>query len=368
MVCLCLLTGRQYDVSKLKKPVLILLLLATVITISLVSWLTPLPVYILDQLNLRPFFIPNLLCNNCNNFTTNFFIENENFCKNDQGDYEEISLLILVASYHPNVNARRTIRQTWGGVREHKGQQIRTLFIFGNHNDKNFNSQIQFELETYGDVIRANFSDRYKTLTNKTVIGLQWVMKHCPNVKYVLKTDDDAFNIPSRYIDYLSEIKTEQFIGGYCFTIIPDRSPGSKFYTSYDDYPDRYYPTYCSGPGYVLSRAAISGLLNVVNNVRFFHMEDVFVTGVCRMAAGIPYTQIPGTVVWQGYFDKCSVTTWVKNSHNVVPEQQVTLWNDIVLKADHLKHCGTRYTRLFIFIGAFAVFWCKLLYNLFKKR
>jgi Galactosyltransferase len=68
------------------------------------------------------------------------------------------------------------------------------------------------------------------------------------------------------------------------FQVMPDRREGSKFHVPLSMYPDRYYPTYCSGPGYILSRAAVAGVLRIANNVIFLPMEDVFVSGICRVS------------------------------------------------------------------------------------
>ena len=324
--------------------------------------------YLLDHLNLRSYFLPDLTCDGCNDFSAKYIIENENFCRDASGQFEDITLLILVASYHPNAQARSTIRNTWASVRQYKEHRIRTVFLFGVHNDKNLNAQIQYELKHHGDVIQANFTDRYLTLTNKSIIGLNWAMKNCPNVKYVLKTDDDAFNIPQRFVDYVTTIRDERFVGGYCFTIKPDRRDGSKFYTRPDQYPDYYYPTYCSGPGYVLSRAAVVAILEAAKNRRFLHMEDVFVTGICRSAVDIPYTQIPGVLMGHQYFDKCSVSTWIKNTHNVIPEQMTHIWNHMVLKGDKSKHCVASYLKMSTVLLIVAIVWVKILHTLYRKR
>jgi Galactosyltransferase len=51
------------------------------------------------------------------------------------------------------------------------------------------------------------------------MVALQWVYEFCPGAQYVLKTDDDGFNVPQRFVDYLIGVTAEKFIGGYCFTV-----------------------------------------------------------------------------------------------------------------------------------------------------
>lgn len=124
-------------------------------------WYTPLPVYILDRLNLRPIFLPDIVCPNCNNFTYQYVVNNADFCVNslrntsaNDGEHE-IYLLILVASFHANFDARQAIRKSWGGIRNYRRKSVRTLFMFGRHDDPNYNHQIQYELEHFGDVIQV---------------------------------------------------------------------------------------------------------------------------------------------------------------------------------------------------------------------
>ena len=118
-------------------------------------WFTPLVVYTLDRLKLRSLFLPNIVCIGCNNFTYPYVVNNRNFCADSRGKLQPVFLLILVASFHANLDARQAIRKTWGSLREYQGQEIRTLFVFGRHADKNYNYQVQYELEHYGDVMQV---------------------------------------------------------------------------------------------------------------------------------------------------------------------------------------------------------------------
>lgn len=324
-------------------------------------WFTPLAAYILDRLGLRTFFLPNMVCIGCNNFTYPYVIDNEHFCTDSSGKLQSVFLLILVASFHANLDARQAIRKSWGSLREYQGQIVRTLFIFGSHEDKNYNYQIQYEFKHYGDVMQADFVDGYRWLTNKTMAGLHWVRKFCPTAKFILKTDDDGFNVPQRFIDYLLGVGADQFIGGYCFTVMPDRRASSKFYVPHSMYPDQYYPTYCSGPGYVLSRSTAASILSVSADVAFLPMEDVFVTGACRVVAGISYTQVVGVVEDHGQMTRCGLATWVKNGHNVYPQATPKIWQRAV-DADSLMDCSARNRLVLLELLVLIAIWLKHLY------
>ena len=320
---------------------------------------TAIPVYVLDQLNLRPFFLPNILCDRCNNFSVPYVIANEKLC----AGVDTVDLLILILSYQPHADARRAIRATWGGIRTYRGRNIRTVFAFGVHTDANFNHQVALEQQQYGDILQGDFAESYDSLTNKTMMALLWTLKHCANAKYVLKTDDDSFNVPQRYLDYLAGVTEPRFVGGYCFTVYPDRRVSSKYYVSTQTYPDTYFPTYCAGPGYVLSMGAIVELVAVAPNVQYLPMEDVYTAGMCRVAASIRYVQIPGTVISRDAMTLCALATWAKSAHNVVPGNAITLWEKVV-KADRTTDCVGRNFRIFVVFLIGAAVWCKILWNL----
>jgi galactosylgalactosylglucosylceramide beta-D-acetylgalactosaminyltransferase len=348
-------------------PALLVIVSAGSLALGLIYllWFTPLAVYVLDRLNLRPFFLPNIICTGCNNFTYRYMVDNRNFCSPSSGG-RPVFLLILVASFHANLDARQAIRKSWGGVREYRGHIVRTLFVFGRHEDKNYNYQIEYELEHYGDVIQADFTDSYKWLTNKTMMALHWVIEYCPDAQFILKTDDDGFNVPQRFVDYLIGIHVDRFIGGYCFTVMPDRRADSKFYIPYTMYPDKYYPTYCSGPGYILSRLAVLDVISVANNVIFLPMEDVFVSGICRVGSSILYTQIVGVAEDQRQMTRCNLATWVKNGHNIYPQATPTLWQRVV-EGDRRTDCLSKNSFVFIALLVFVAIWSRHVYYLIRS-
>jgi len=141
-------------------------------------WCTPLVVYVLDRLRLRKFFLPNTVCIGCNNFTYPYMIDNRNFCTDSGGKLQPVFLLILVASFHANLDARQAIRKSWGSLREYEGQTIRTLFIFGRHDDSNYNYQIQYELKHYGDVIQVRSLDILQCLHSSILILFTVLLVH----------------------------------------------------------------------------------------------------------------------------------------------------------------------------------------------
>jgi len=214
--------------------------------------------------------------------------------------------------------------------------------------------------------MQADFMDGYRWLTNKTMVSLRWAEQFCPTAKFILKTDDDGFNVPQRFVDYLLSVEAaDRFIGGYCFTVMPDRRESSKFYVPHSMYPDQYYPTYCSGPGYVMSRSAATSILSVSLDVAFLPMEDVFVTGACRVVAGIAYTQVVGVVEDHRQMTRCGLATWVKNGHNVYPLATSKLWIRAV-DADSLIDCPARNRLMLLELFVITAIWLRHLYIIIR--
>ncbi len=279
---------------------------------------------------------------------------------------EDIFLLNVVISFHANVRSRTVIRKTWGGVTDYKGYKVHTIFAFGLHADKNFNNQLVLENNEHHDILQIDFMDDYKRLTEKTITVLKWFHQYCGHAKYILKTDDDSFNYIPRIMDYLIGVKQEIFVGGYCFTVTPDRRTGSKYYVPKENYPDSYYPTYCAGPGYIMSQPAVGAILAVQNNVIYIPMEDVYIAGLCREVAGIKYTEMPGMIVGEPQLTPCDLATWAKNTHNVVPERMQQLW-DRAVKANPTKDCINRNFKRLIFVIIALAVWCKVITIMMKR-
>ena len=276
----------------------------------------------LDHMSLRP-NVQKQHCHYCFNTTDKIIIGNNNdICR------EEYLLVIIVVSHPANLDARKIIRKTWGNVTEFQGHKLKTVFMFGIHEDKNFNQLLLTESQTHGDVIQGAFTDGYKQLTAKSIVALKWASRYCKSAKYFLKTDDDSYNNPRFFARYLlNEARDPMYVGGYCFTVWPDRRKGSKWYVSPKLYPDAYYPVYCAGPGYVVSQKAAALLVKVSVNVSYMNMEDVFVTGMCRSVADLQYYQINGIQVTKNKLSDCDLATWVLNIHQIPPHDMQMLWD-----------------------------------------
>jgi len=89
-------------------------------------------------------------------------------------------------------------------------------------------------------------------LTNKTIASIKWAISYCgSHFAFLLKTDDDLFNVPQRFVDYLSSLANSDkddfaFVGGLCYSgTMPRRNDSKKWAVSHSSYPGVVFPHHC---------------------------------------------------------------------------------------------------------------------------
>ncbi|XP_007535695.2 beta-1,3-galactosyltransferase 5-like [Erinaceus europaeus] len=197
-------------------------------------------------------------------------------------------LVLLVASAQDQALARSVIRGTWGRERLVRGKRIKTLFLLGAGPNKNLLRKVSQEGHLHRDIIQKDFVDTYYNLTLKTLMGMEWVHRFCPQAAFVMKTDTDMFvNVYYLTDLLLQKNRTAQFFTGFLkMNEFPIRKKYNKWFVSKFEYPWDKYPPFCSGTGYVFS-SDIAGLVyNVSESVPFLKLEDVFV-GLCLARLGV---------------------------------------------------------------------------------
>uniref|UniRef100_A0A1L8E185 Hexosyltransferase n=3 Tax=Nyssomyia neivai TaxID=330878 RepID=A0A1L8E185_9DIPT len=194
--------------------------------------------------------------------------------------------------------------------------RMKVIFLLGVTTSNETQGQIVAESEQYGDIVQENFIDSYNNLTLKTVMLLKWVTNNCiDRVRFVMKCDDDVFvNVPNLlhillggivpvYNDTLSFYDLANFLAtrkktavldprhllmGFLFCRAkPIADVTSKWYSPIYMYSGTTYPNYLSGTGYVMSADTLTLLYNTSLRTPLFHLEDVFLTGICANRAGL---------------------------------------------------------------------------------
>ncbi|XP_056425105.1 beta-1,3-galactosyltransferase 2-like isoform X2 [Hyla sarda] len=210
-------------------------------------------------------------------------------------------LVLLVTGECHDVKARDTIRKTWGNEDNYGDVVVMKIFLVGISPILTDAMQqlLKEENAIYGDIVQQDFLDTYSNLTLKTLMGMEWVTKFCPNASYVMKVDNDVFvNVPYLIHQLLHPERpplTNYVTGFIVENSSPNRHNYSKWYLPEEIYPSKIFPPYLSGPGYVLSGDMAKKIYDVAQEILVFSIEDAFI-GVCLYKMKITITPPPKNV------------------------------------------------------------------------
>ncbi|XP_021201724.2 uncharacterized protein LOC110384650 [Helicoverpa armigera] len=233
----------------------------------------------------------------------------------------------------------------------------KVVFLLGlptNDNDSTIQNKIEEESEKYADIIQEGFIDSYNNLTLKSIMMLKWINNNCNNsVRYILKTDDDMYiNVPnlidnlrnrSKKFDAMTQghnTKEYMLIGDLICGARPVLDSSNKWYSPRYMYGGRVYPKYLSGTGYALSADTAKALYAAALRTNYFHLEDIFITGMC--AARAHPRVIPRDDATFSYQSGASLRACGPHArataHRVSPDQMRAL-TDMLSKPDLLDMC-----------------------------
>lgn len=200
-----------------------------------------------------------------------------------------IFLLSLIFSSPGNGTRRDLIRKAWGSVTTVQGYPILTLFALGMPALVTTQEEIDAESQKNNDIIEGIFLDSSENQTLKIISMTQWAVAFCPSALFILKADEEMFiNLPG-LVDYLLNLKGHLegiYLGRVIHQDIPNRDPHSQEFVSLSEYPEKYYPDYCSGEAFILSQDVARMVYVVLNEAPVMVPADVFV-GICAKSVGL---------------------------------------------------------------------------------
>ncbi|XP_073705619.1 beta-1,3-galactosyltransferase 2-like isoform X2 [Garra rufa] len=245
--------------------------------------------------------------------------------------------LVFLISVEPwKTEARDAIRKTWANESV-AGGLVRLFFIGVNQDTQRNSNELQHTIEEeshrYHDIIQQDYRDTYNNLTLKTLMGMYWITRYCPEAKYVMKTDSDMFVNTEYLIEKLLKPKgqpTRYFTGHLMPHLSPDRNKDSKWYMPPEVYPGRRYPTFCSGTGYVFSGDVAQRIYVVSLIIQRLHLEDVYV-GLCLAKLKIEVVAPPNELLfnhWRVPFSSCGYSNLI-TSHGLHPYELIQFWQQL---------------------------------------
>ncbi|XP_066148335.1 beta-1,3-galactosyltransferase 5-like [Euwallacea fornicatus] len=219
------------------------------------------------------------------------------------GCNEGTLLLVLVHSAPGNFLKRKVIRESWGS---NNSDEVRLFFIMGRSASKVILEDLEKENREHNDLVMGSFVDVYRNLSLKHITTLKYAIYHCPQARYVLKTDDDIMvNMPLLkrflFVD-LSSHGTSNLL--FCRVLKSSkvlRTYRSKWRVAFEEYPFRTYPAYCPGWLILYSPDVIFKLYHSAqNSSEAFWIDDVYITGILAARNNITHTDSSATIISKG--------------------------------------------------------------------
>ncbi|NXH17853.1 B3GL1 acetylgalactosaminyltransferase, partial [Bucco capensis] len=244
-------------------------------------------------------------------------------------------LVILVSSSPEDVKPRQAIRITWGSQNFWWGQRVLTLFLLGEDTPRGDSAaalSVEDESILYGDIIRQDFRDTYDNLTLKTIMAFRWLAEFCPSARFLMKTDADVFINTANLVKFLLKLNSsENVYTGYPFIDnFAYRGFYRRRYISYDEYPFRWYPPYCSGLGYIVDGKLALRIYELMSHIKPIKFEDVYV-GIClsilKVNISVPEAK------QQFFLDKISFDVCKYRDliavHGITASEMIGFWQDL---------------------------------------
>lgn len=248
-------------------------------------------------------------------------------------------MLLLIPSAPQEFHTRNVLRRTWANESLVIGVHIIRLFLLGRSNSSI--EKVIEESNQFHDIIMQDFVDSYYNLTIKTLMGMEWVSRLCPNVKYVMKIDSDMFFNPWFLVEKILQPRnppvTNFFTGMVAYQGLPHREKESKWYMSTKIYSKKFYPPFCSGTGYVFSGDLAKNIYRVATGLQIFPFEDIFV-GMCLEKLRVKIFEPTGKwfIGERIPYDRCTFTK-LATVHHFTPKELLEIWPDFLVA---LKTCN----------------------------
>ena len=293
-----------------------------------------------------------------------FILAQEHLCQPSEDVPNGLFLLVQVHSHPDHKERRDAIRATWGSVVRNFNTQLHIglVFLLGLSNiSQEINSAVHREGKLYRDVVQGNFSDTYRNLTIKSIMGLHWTSTFCCNTKYTLKTDDDVYFNMSLLTSFLKGLPDQGVLVGSIYEDSQVMREG-QWKVNLIDFPFSVYPPYCAGAAYVMSPDVSQLLLSTFTTKMpkpLLTIEDAYVTGFLANEASLNCSH---SDLFPNWMSTPSIKTFWKFFH-----QQVIAIHGVPYAAMYqieklielCKDCGSNMSKLkdwFVWIGRNSTF------------
>ena len=232
-----------------------------------------------------------LSCNKCFKRPYPFIFNSDSICHGLTNS--SVSLFVFILTTHNQEERRDVLRNTWASLsRNNTSPFFRYVFLLGS-SSKESGQKLQAENNIHHDMVQQNFTDSYRNLTLKTMMGFEWFTRFCNQASFVMKTDDDVFINVTNILRLAQQPEMQNKILGYCNKMEYPMRGNAKWAVTLREYPQKTYPGFCHGVGYLMLNKIAKGINFISEQVPFLHLEDVYV-GLCAHRLRVPVQHVPG--------------------------------------------------------------------------
>ncbi|ESN98253.1 hypothetical protein HELRODRAFT_84672 [Helobdella robusta] len=229
-------------------------------------------------------------------------------CRDEDGNEDDVFLIVLIKSRLENFDQRNMIRRTWGRQFGTNHVNIRRVFLLGvNPNNKKLQQRIGIEQQDYDDIVQQFFIDHYFNNTLKMIMGFKWAVNFCKNARFVAFFDDDYYVNMKKVTELLNAVKKEDYdntiVGMVWRNAMPYRIKNNKWYVSLDEYPYRFWPDYVTAGSFFVPMPTAERINLALQYVKLIRFDDVFL-GVVAYKLGIKLQHSNNLVYYDMAYDK----------------------------------------------------------------
>ncbi|XP_067943486.1 beta-1,3-galactosyltransferase 1-like [Watersipora subatra] len=224
-----------------------------------------------------------------------YILNNEALCE------KRPDTLIWIHTAPSHIRHRMFLRDTWANPSHFRKRKVTLVFFLGLSLDDAIQDMIEYESETYHDIVQESFVDSYRNLTYKAMAGCRWMSTFCQTAKLVLKADDDMVvdvYLLFRHIESLQakgRVLSNTILCDVWYGRYPERVSG-KWNVSMAEFSEKVYPPYCPGLGIVMTGDIVGKLFYESLFEPYFWVDDVYFTGLLARTINATFEQLSSTV------------------------------------------------------------------------
>ena len=225
---------------------------------------------------------------------TKFTVTQEWICNQNA----DIDTLVIIPSGRPNFSRRQRFRKSRiANFTKTNPRVTFVIFLAGREVAEDFNlrwNKLRREMKSHKDIVMADFPDGYRRVVMKHVSMMNWVLQYCPQADFLLRFDDDVELISGIEAALAAVQRHRQQRRNFILGVqrvgdAPSREVGnSKNAVSREEYAPDMFPPYVLGGSLGCPVSTVRLLSEAARRIKPVWLDDVFITGICATALGIP--------------------------------------------------------------------------------